>query len=73
MLKVTSRGTGTIIDICRHWFGHTVLLWIRLLEAYAYYKVTKYDFRFSKILIYQLNFPSTIYWVKAIDGYSVDG
>ena len=34
---------------------------IRLLEAYAYYKVTKYDFRLSKILIFRLNFSSSIY------------
>ena len=39
----------------RHWFGQTVLLSLRLLEAYAYCKLTKYNFRFSKILIFRLN------------------
>ena len=37
----------------RHWFGHTVLLEIRLLEVYTYCKVIKYDFRFSKILMFR--------------------
>ena len=29
-----------------------------ILKGYAYCNVTKYDFRFSKILIFRLNFPS---------------
>ena len=33
----------------------------RLLKAYAYCKVTKYDFRLSKILTFWLNIPSTIF------------
>ena len=40
--------------ICRHWFSHTVLLKIRLLEAYPYFKVTKCDFSKSKIVFSNL-------------------
>ena len=39
---------------------------LRLLEAYAYCKVTKSDFRLSKILIFWLNFPSTMF--PPVDG-----
>ena len=38
-----------------------VSLKIRLIETYAYCKVTKYDFRLSKILMLQLNFPLVFY------------